>query len=86
MAGDKDATLLPEHLPYEISFPDAQREALALPLSGNLPTIVANYEREVVLRVLRHHNWNQTEAARALNITERIMRYKIKKFKLRRPE
>jgi transcriptional regulator with GAF, ATPase, and Fis domain len=47
---------------------------------------VANYEREVVLRVLRHHNWNQTEAARALNITERIMRYKIKKFKLRRPE
>jgi transcriptional regulator with GAF, ATPase, and Fis domain len=86
MAGDKDTTLLPEHLPYEISFPDAQHEVLSVPLSGNLPTLVADYERELLLKVLRHHNWNQTEAAHALNITERIMRYKIKKFKLHRPE
>jgi transcriptional regulator with PAS, ATPase and Fis domain len=85
MAGDGDATLLSEHLPYQIFFPDMQHETLSAPLSGDISTIVANYEREVLLRVLRHHNWNQTEAARVLNITERNMRYKIKKFKLRRP-
>jgi transcriptional regulator with PAS, ATPase and Fis domain len=77
-------TLAPEHLPYELSFPDRQHEALTVPLSGNLSTIVTNYEREVLLRVLRHHNWNQTEAARALNLSERMIRYKMKRLKVQR--
>ncbi|MCI0698146.1 sigma 54-interacting transcriptional regulator [candidate division KSB1 bacterium] len=86
LAGNNDAALLPEHLPYELAFPEAQREAFAVPLSGNLPKLLADYEREILLKVLRHHHWNQTEAARALKISERVMRYKMKRLKLRPPE
>jgi transcriptional regulator with PAS, ATPase and Fis domain len=83
LAGDRDTTLLPEHLPYELSFPGATREVFEVPRSGNLPKLLADYEREILLKVLRHHNWNKTEAARALKISERVMRYKMKRLRLK---
>ncbi len=86
LADDGDAQLLPEHLPYEISFPETQREAFEVPLAGDLNHLLADYEREILIKVLRHHGWNQSAAAAALNISERVMRYKIKRLRLRPPK
>lgn len=86
LADPKDTTLLPEHLPYEISFPEARHEAFEVPLVGKLPKLLADYEKEILLKVLRHHNWNKTAAARALNISERVVRYKMKRLKIKAPK
>jgi len=86
LAGVEDISLTPEHLPYELSFSDDRHSSFELPLSGDFPSLIANYEREILLRVLRHHNWNQSATARALNISERVIRYKMKQLKLEKPK
>jgi len=86
LAGVDDVSLTPEHLPYELSFADNQQSHFELPLSGDYPSLIANYEREILLRVLRHHNWNQSAAARALSLSERVIRYKMKQLKLEKPK
>ena len=86
LAGVDDVSLTPEHLPYELSFAENQRSSFELPLSGDYPSLIANYEREILLRVLRHHYWNQSAAARALNLSERVIRYKMKQLKLEKPK
>jgi transcriptional regulator with PAS, ATPase and Fis domain len=86
LADDADVTLQQEHLPPELFFPDAQREAFEVPLSGDLTKLLQDYEREILLKVLRHHDWNQTAAGHALNISERVIRYKITRLKLSPPK
>jgi transcriptional regulator with GAF, ATPase, and Fis domain len=86
LAEDENTQLLPEHLPYEITFPETSREAFEVPLAGDLTRILADYEREILINVLRHHSWNQSAAADALNISERVMRYKIKRLHLQPPK
>jgi transcriptional regulator with GAF, ATPase, and Fis domain len=80
-----ETTLLPKHLPDELMFDGAAVNSMKIPLQGDLPDIVASYEREILKRVLQQHNWNQTSAAQALNISEAVMRYKIKRLQIKRP-
>jgi DNA-binding NtrC family response regulator len=47
-----------------------------------LKEILADNEREVIEKVLNDCDWNQSKAARILEISEPSMRYKIKKFKI----
>jgi DNA-binding NtrC family response regulator len=70
-----DQSLLPE---------EYQREFHSYPLlkqseSGrrSLRESVQEIERQVLLEALTAHGWNQSEAARALHISERTMRYKM---------
>jgi len=77
-----DSTLKPEHLPFELSFGEMQQQPSALPLIGDLEALLANYEREILKNMLNKHNWNQTAAAKELNISERTMRYKIQRLAL----
>lgn len=86
LAGNDDVGLTPDHLPYELSIADDQQNYFELPLSGDYPSLIGNYEREILLRVLRHHQWNQSAAARALNLSERVIRYKMKQLKLEKPK
>ena len=80
-----DKTLLPKHLPDDIISPNIEKYSPELPAKGDLSTILASYERELLTRVLDIHNWNQSAAAQALNISEAVMRYKIKRLNLRNP-
>jgi len=82
----KEQILHPENFPPAIGSLVTGKNSYDLVLSGDLPSLVANYERDIIQRVLFHHNWNQTAAAKALNISERVMRYKIEKLGLRKPE
>ncbi|MCU0645713.1 MAG: sigma-54 dependent transcriptional regulator, partial [bacterium] len=82
LARPTDATMKPEHLPFELSFGDMQPKPSDLPLTGDLDSLLANYERDILKNILNKHNWNQTAAAKELNISERTMRYKIQRLAL----
>jgi len=74
-----EVVILPEHLP-----PGLARRAEAA-RAGAPPNALADAERAMVLDALRRHGWNQTRAARALGISRDNLRYRAKKYGLRRP-
>lgn len=45
---------------------------------------VQEMEREEILRALEQNDWVMARAARILNITERMIGYRIKKYGIRR--
>ena len=54
-----------------------------VPLDGaSLDTLLASYEREILVDSLKTHRGNCAGAARALGTTQRIFNYRIKKLKV----
>ena len=49
----------------------------------SLPSSLEEIERELILRALHEHQGVQTKAAEKLGISERVLRYKIKKYGIR---
>jgi Nif-specific regulatory protein len=47
---------------------------------GKFETLVANYERQLIVEALKESWGNQTEAARLLGTTKRVVQYKIQKL------
>jgi len=47
---------------------------------------IESLEKEAILKALRECNWVKTRAAKKLGITERMIGYKIKKYKIERKE
>jgi len=43
-------------------------------------------EKEIIQNALIVHNWNQTKAAQSLDLTEQLIRYRMKKFAIKRPK
>ena len=86
LAKPNEATLKPEYLPFELSHGEILPQSHDLVLTGNLDSLLANYEREILRHVLNKHDWNQTTAAKELKISERTMRYKIKRLSLPSPK
>ncbi len=74
--------ILPEHLPVEIlSFDAKHLGAEAAPVSippGGLD--IEEVERELIKQALDLAKWNQTRAARLLNLTRDALRYRMQKF------
>ncbi len=74
--------ILPEHLPVEIlSFDAKYLGAEAAPVSippGGLD--IEEVERELIKQALDLAKWNQTRAARLLNLTRDALRYRMQKF------
>ncbi|MEK6717934.1 MAG: sigma-54 dependent transcriptional regulator [candidate division NC10 bacterium] len=72
-------------LPETIRTPKA-REAAALPVS--LPEAglsLEEVEKELILRALQKHDWNQSRAARYLGITRHTLLYRMEKHSIARP-
>jgi transcriptional regulator with PAS, ATPase and Fis domain len=49
-------------------------------LSSSLAENVADYESNLIRKALLENDWNQSKAARTLNISEKTIRYKMDKF------
>lgn len=49
---------------------------------GTLEYLVASYEKELIIDALKDSNGSQTEAAKILNTTKRIIQYKIEKYNI----
>ncbi len=88
LAEDRQAYLPPELLPLEIR-PTPFAPAPAPPVTGEVAANIKNrkaaYEKTMLLEALTRNNWNQSAAARELGISERSVRYKMKKFGISRP-
>ncbi|MBI4735240.1 MAG: sigma-54-dependent Fis family transcriptional regulator [candidate division NC10 bacterium] len=72
-------------LPETIRAPRA-KEAAALPVS--LPEAglsLEEVEKELILRALQKHDWNQSRAARYLGITRHTLLYRMEKHSITRP-
>ncbi len=52
--------------------------------SGKLKDTVESLEKEMIKEALKKHDWNQSKAARDLGVSERTIRYKIGKYKIKR--
>ncbi|MGQ9777123.1 MAG: sigma-54-dependent transcriptional regulator [Thermodesulfobacteriota bacterium] len=70
---------LPIHLQEERS--EKYWESYREPKS--LPEILEEIEKNFILKALRDHQGIQTKAAESLGISERVLRYKIKKYGIR---
>ncbi len=49
---------------------------------GKFEVLVANFERDLLMDALKEAKGNQTEAAKLLGTTKRVVQYKIKKYKI----
>ena len=73
--------ILPEHLPREMTSGESPKDTLdagfRLPPSG---TSLEKVERDLVLQAIQTTDGNQTQAAKLLNISRDVLRYKMKKY------
>ena len=56
------------------------------PKVKTLPESLEEVERDLILKALHQHQGIQTKAAESLGISERVLRYKMKKYKIRSNE
>jgi Nif-specific regulatory protein len=53
-------------------------------MMSSLKDKVQEIEREEILNALKQCNWVMSKAARILGITERMIGYKVRKYRIRR--
>lgn len=76
-------TIRAQDLPPSLQTTDIQSPHLDN--NWSLPQAVENLEKEMIIEAMKKHHGHQGKAARSLDITERQMGYKIKKYKLKLP-
>lgn len=69
-------TITPSDLPAEVRLQQASTQ-------GSLNDRLAAVEKEMLLDALIKYHWVQTKAAKSLGISERVLRYKMKKHDLK---
>ncbi|MGC9454877.1 MAG: sigma-54 interaction domain-containing protein [Phycisphaerae bacterium] len=78
--GDEPGCIRPEHLP-----PALLAAAGTAGTADEADSALARSEVTLILDALRRNDWNQTRAARTLGISRDNLRYRIKKYNLRKP-
>ena len=58
----------------------------AVPTDGSMKQVVESMEKRMIMEALVTANWVQTRAAEAIGISERMLRYKMKKLGIAREE
>jgi transcriptional regulator with PAS, ATPase and Fis domain len=78
-----DKKILPPEFLKELK--KLKKDFQEIPLSKSLSESLTDYEEELIRKILVSCKWNQSKAARLLNISEHDMRYKMKKLKIIKP-
>lgn len=78
-------TITPENLPKEIAGDDHDSSAGGAGDSQEGMSALEGYERAMIVKALEEADWNQTKAAAALGISRDNLRYRLKKYQIRRP-
>jgi DNA-binding NtrC family response regulator len=78
-----DMILLPQEFSKEIDQLKYKMSINEQDLS--LPDRIHSYEKDLINKALIENNWNQSQAARALKISEGTIRQKMKKLNLSKP-
>jgi sigma-54-dependent transcriptional regulator len=84
---ESGASILLEHLPVEIveALAPAQDKSFQHEVDDSLRDAVGHFEAELIERKLEALNWNQTRAARELNISRRTLIDKMQRHHIQRP-
>ena len=87
MAEQNVELLPPELLPAEICLSELEPDLVSLKgqTSQDLKIMRAAYEKEMLLKALKKHNWNQSSAASELAVHEKTIRNKMKKYHIKKP-
>ena len=73
-------------LPFHLREEKSERE-WGFPKKGKrLPESLEDVERDLIIKALHQHHGTQTKAAESLGISERVLRYKMKKYRIRLDE
>jgi len=76
-----DGAITVHDLPPEVSKNHAQfSSAESLPVESKL----AGHEKALIIQALQECNWNQSQAARQLGVSRDHLRYRIKKYGLKK--
>ena len=75
--------IFPTDLQEEIN--QFQKNQNQIKITASLKNQVQDYEAQLIKNVLIECNWNQSEAARRLNTSEKNIRYKMEKLNIRKP-
>lgn len=75
--------ITPEILPREIVGKEADASSSDVEGGGSM---LDEYEKAVIVKTLEEHNWNQTHAAEALGISRDNLRYRLRKYEIRKPQ
>jgi Nif-specific regulatory protein len=73
------SVLQPHHLPLDLQEVVSSEEAL------DDDSTLHGHVRTLILKTLREHDWNQSQAAKALGISRDYLRHRIRKYNLHRP-
>lgn len=76
--------LSPELLPAEVYLRSLDSDAVSLKdqASRDIKIMRGAYEKEILLKALYKHNWNQSSAANELGVHEKTVRNKMKKYNI----
>jgi DNA-binding NtrC family response regulator len=80
----KDNVIREEHLPSEIRHSESRIANLNLKLPEE-GIDLEEIEKEILIRALEKSGWNQTQAAKYLNISRKTLIYRMEKFSLAPP-
>jgi len=72
-----------QDLPFHLQDERSEKEWESLGKAKTLPESLEELEKDLILKALRDHQGVQTKAAESLGISERVLRYKIKKYGIR---
>ena len=79
-----DASILP--IEFQEEWQKVEAISPKYDTSDSLEKNILDYETKLINKVLIECNWNQSKAARQLNISEHTIRYKMNKLGIRRAE
>ena len=69
-------------LPFHLREERSERERKFPEKGTSLPESLEEIERDLIVKALRQHRGVQTKAAESLGISERVLRYKMKKYRI----
>jgi Nif-specific regulatory protein len=72
----------PEQLPREIVAAGGELQPVGRDGPGSA---LASHEKAMIVKALQENGWNQTRAAAALNISRDNLRYRVRKYAIRKP-
>jgi len=72
-----------QDLPFHLQDEKSEKEWESFGKPKTLPESLEELEKDLILKALRDHQGVQTKAAESLGISERVLRYKIKKYGIR---
>jgi two-component system response regulator PilR (NtrC family) len=79
---DEATNRVPSTPPIDLASDTTKQDQLHLPDGVNLEDYISDVERKLITQALDATRWNKTAAAKALGITFRALRYKLKKLEM----